>query len=237
MADFDYPHALADDYTRVLLRRVQAATDSIEWAFERLKRAERADPAHWEALLREAERAFNRAYPPESDQRLAAETVRRIERFNAEAWREEHPELVAQTPGALTVNPSTLFQHMRDLVDAMRALIRQYYSRLRKPETDDSGIILFPLLGASIALAAGISRRKGEFYARDQTGNIYHDVALEQARNVGVRKYEWMRTTSKNPRRHHLQRVGNVYTIDDPPADGHPGTQVNCKCGMRWIVE
>lgn len=73
--------------------------------------------------------------------------------------------------------------------------------------------------------------RAAEYHSRNQIEE--HNGALNQNRQqeAGVLAYTWLRTVSKHPRKEHLDRVGQHFMWDAPPAGGHPGTEPNCKCG------
>jgi len=75
--------------------------------------------------------------------------------------------------------------------------------------------------------------KSAEYRARNEIED--HNAALNQQRQqeANVGGYTWLETVSFNPRKHHLKRVGRHYLWSEPPEDGHPGTQPNCKCGAK----
>lgn len=77
--------------------------------------------------------------------------------------------------------------------------------------------------------------RKAEYTARNQIED--HNAALNQRRqqDADIASYIWLETWSLHPRKHHLERVGKHYFWNQPPQDGHPGTQPNCKCGAAPV--
>lgn len=236
MAAFDYPIHIERDYRARLKRRVEAARQTIEDAFEKLKRAERRDPSVWDGLLRDAERAYHDAFDESENRRLAEEFVERIRAYNEREWRRNHPDLADENPEAFNLSPDTIRERLHAQLDSMKVLIDRYYARLRDDvETDDQGLIVVAAIGAVVAKEAGIRRREADFFARDQTGTTNETIAGRYMKNMGVERYEWLRTTADNPRERHLGRVGNIYSMDDPPNGGHPGSEPNCQCGMRPI--
>ena len=75
--------------------------------------------------------------------------------------------------------------------------------------------------------------KKAEYTARNEVED--HNAALNQQRQqeAEVNGYIWLETTSLHPRKHHLDRIGKHFLWSNPPSDGHPGTQPNCKCGAK----
>jgi SPP1 gp7 family putative phage head morphogenesis protein len=93
-----------------------------------------------------------------------------------------------------------------------------------------SGLSVSVIL-SEVRLIFGVMIRKVQYLARNQVED--HNAALNQLRqkDAGVPGYTWLLTSSLHPRKHHLERVGRHYLWSNPPEDGHPGTQPNCKCG------
>jgi SPP1 gp7 family putative phage head morphogenesis protein len=55
-------------------------------------------------------------------------------------------------------------------------------------------------------------------------------------KEAGLTSYVWRHTPQEHPRIHHVRRDFRVFRWDDPPADGPPGTQPNCKCYTQAVV-
>lgn len=82
---------------------------------------------------------------------------------------------------------------------------------------------------------AGIARRRADnatTKAAAPTLTAINSAAAQQTQAAG---YIWLRTTSVDPRDRHLRRVGRYFRWSDPPEGGHPGTEINCKCGFRPV--
>lgn len=212
-----------------------AAEKTVRAAFDEFKRGQKQTPERWRSLLKEAEDAYFAAFGDAEDRQLAEEFVGRIMRHNEREWRRNHADELEEDDTGLNLSPETVHQALIDQVDAMRTLIREYYRRLQRAGEGKTGILFLAALGAAMVKEAGISKRKANFYGRDQTGNVNEAVSEERLRNQGYEWYEWLRTTAAHPRERHLKRVGKIYHIDDPPEGGHPGTEHNCQCGMRGV--
>lgn len=97
---------------------------------------------------------------------------------------------------------------------------------------------------------AGMTDRRVNNLAADQTRKAYNAMNKERLNNLGVKKFEWIHTGgSREPREYHMNRYptglnGGIFTFDDPPIidektgeTGLPGDAYNCRCRMRPIVE
>lgn len=101
--------------------------------------------------------------------------------------------------------------------------------------------------------------RRATLIANDQTRKIYQNLTLRRFQQVGIQKAEWFHVAVKTPREYHQRRWdgisgkrdghpnglnGFIFNIDNPPiidektnVRGYPGQLINCKCGMRAIIE
>lgn len=218
---FDYPEQIEKEYAGRYSRRVAAAERAIRKAFEELRNAERATPAAWNALLRKARRAYNEAFTAAEHRAAGESTIRAIEAQRRNAFGVD----------SLQLNLERRSKLLFDQIDAMQALVNDYFDRLQNPETDENGLIAIAALGGLITKTTGIIDRRGKFYAKDQTGRIYDRVADEFDRIMGVDTWIWLRTTAANPRAEHLKRVGTEFN-EDTYGD-MPGELPGCQCSRR----
>ena len=92
-----------------------------------------------------------------------------------------------------------------------------------------------------------ITERRAKVIARDQIGKINQQVTEKRHRELKITKYRW--STSKDERVRgdpsglypdakysHYDREGEVFSYDDPPEDGHPGTPIQCRCVAIPII-
>lgn len=87
------------------------------------------------------------------------------------------------------------------------------------------------VLAKAIAERFDVARSRARTIARDQIAKYQAEVNEAQQRRAGVDRYVWRHSTSRrNPRPEHVARDGKVFRWSDPPADGHPGHAVNCRC-------
>ena len=76
----------------------------------------------------------------------------------------------------------------------------------------------------------GISRARARVIARDQTGKLYGQVNRTRQKNMGVTHYVWNDVGDRRVRATHAANHGDRFAWDNPPATGHPGHEVQCRC-------
>ena len=75
-----------------------------------------------------------------------------------------------------------------------------------------------------------VSESRAALIARDQVGKLYGAVNKARQTELGLTHYFWRTERDERVRPAHLDRDGNKYAWKDPPADGHPGQPINCRC-------
>lgn len=88
--------------------------------------------------------------------------------------------------------------------------------------------------------AYGISRRRAELIARDQTAKLNGQIQRAQQQDAGITEYIWSTTGDERVRRSHRELNGKKFSWDDPPenSDGrkcHPGQDYQCRCIGRPV--
>lgn len=86
-----------------------------------------------------------------------------------------------------------------------------------------------------IQRAYGISRRRAELIARDQTAKLNGQIQRAQQQDAGIVEYIWSTTGDERVRRSHHELNGKKFSWDDAPvnSDGrkcHPGQDFQCRC-------
>jgi uncharacterized protein with gpF-like domain len=96
-----------------------------------------------------------------------------------------------------------------------------------------------------------ITDRRAKFIARDQTQKLVTSLNAVRQKEAGVDRYIWRnqgdnRVVGKpgglypeGNKKHmdHWHREGKIYKWSDPPADGHPGQPIGCRCFAEPIVD
>jgi len=83
----------------------------------------------------------------------------------------------------------------------------------------------------------GIAKRRAKTIARDQTSKLTGDLNRFRQQQSGVEKYRWSTSRDERVRATHRANEGKIFSWDDPPATGHPGHEVNCRCTAIAIIE
>ena len=75
-----------------------------------------------------------------------------------------------------------------------------------------------------------VAENRAKLIARDQVGKFYGDLAKARQEDMGVTKYIWRTVNDNRVRSEHHARDGKTFSWARPPADGHPGHPINCRC-------
>lgn len=93
------------------------------------------------------------------------------------------------------------------------------------------------LVARRIAERLHVARSRAKVIARDQLQKYQAQVNEAQQRRAGIERYVWRHSGSgRNPRPEHLARDGRVFSWSDPPADGHPGAAIQCRCTAEPVM-
>ncbi len=88
----------------------------------------------------------------------------------------------------------------------------------------------------------GISRRRAELIARDQTAKLNGQIQKAQQQDAGITEYIWCTTGDERVRKSHKNLNGKKFSWDNPPvnSDGrrcHPGEDFQCRCIGRPVFD
>jgi uncharacterized protein with gpF-like domain len=95
------------------------------------------------------------------------------------------------------------------------------------------------------------TKKQARLLVRDQWHKVTSTVQETQHRSIGGTQYIWRTARDErvvgNPtglyphwnRQHgdHYARDGKVYSWDKPPADGHPGNPIGCRCFAQCLID
>jgi SPP1 gp7 family putative phage head morphogenesis protein len=94
----------------------------------------------------------------------------------------------------------------------------------------------------------GVSKRKADLWARDQTLKLHADVARSKHESLGITEYIWRTSGDERVRRddkygNHLALENNRYKYSDPPIVAlkglrrcNPGKDYECRCTADPIL-
>lgn len=85
-------------------------------------------------------------------------------------------------------------------------------------------------VAADVRRIIGDTRKRALLIARHQTVMLAAKLTEMRHLRAGVTQYVWKHSHLPNARPHHLARDGQIFDWKKPPADGHPGIAINCRC-------
>lgn len=88
-----------------------------------------------------------------------------------------------------------------------------------------------------IQAEAGVSRRKAEFLARQETSLLVSKYRQASYEEVGIKEYQWSTSHDIRVRHDHRELNDGIFRFDNPPitdkktgARNNPGEDYNCRC-------
>jgi len=91
-------------------------------------------------------------------------------------------------------------------------------------------------------------RNRARLIARDQIGKLNGQLTKLRQTNIGIKKYTWRNVGDRRVRGNpfglypraeysHWDREGKIFSWKKPPADGHPGEPIQCRCWAEPIIK
>ncbi len=149
------------------------------------------------------------------------------------------------TPGLEDVSKSIIAEN----VALIKSIPQQYF-------TDVTGAVMRSIsagglfdLQPQIAKYDGMTHRRAQLIALDQTRKAYTLINVEKMKSLGLTKFEWLHTSgSQHPRHSHVKINGMIFTYANvineqraagvPEKDlGLPSIPVNCRCRALPVIE
>lgn len=119
----------------------------------------------------------------------------------------------------------------KDNIDLIKSIPEQYFEKLGDAvgKNMERGM-RFEDLAKEIERIGDVTESRAKLIARDQTSKM--NGAFNQARqtSLGIDKYQWQTSGDERVRPEHDANDGEIFRWDSPPATGHPGHDVNCRC-------
>lgn len=117
---------------------------------------------------------------------------------------------------------------------------REHFDRVQKIVTDGLAKGLkYQDIASQIQNATGISERRAEFWAKDQTGKFFSQQSRLRQTRAGFPGYFWRSQKDSRVRDTHSHVADKYYTWDSPPlvnrkgdlaAHAEPGDEPRCRC-------
>lgn len=77
---------------------------------------------------------------------------------------------------------------------------------------------------------ARIESNRAVLIASDQVGKLNGRLMRYEQQRAGITHYRWETMQDSRVRPAHRERQGEIFSWDEPPADGHPGEAIRCRC-------
>lgn len=241
------PSMIEADYQRELVRLVDAARAAFRPLLEELPR-----------LLEAAARERQDAGEADRIRELAAQareslqgaiSMRALEDLaRAVAGRtaiHQGSQLARQVRAALGIDvlatdrrlPAIMEGFVAENVALIKAIPQDVATRIEKVVTRGaSSGHLWKDVAKEVEGSFGFGRQRAALIARDQVGKYYGQVNGARQRDLGVKRYIWRGVLDRRERPEHLAREGKIYSWDAPPAGGHPGEAILCRCVSEPVL-
>ncbi|WP_336885671.1 phage head morphogenesis protein [Xenorhabdus sp. Sc-CR9] len=160
-----------------------------------------------------------------------------------------------QLSGGLTIKTPTMPEAMKDRITAataenvalIKSIPEQFHFRIEGAalrSISQAGEGSKTLL-EEIRHIGGVTEKRAQFIAVDQTRKITTAANYERMKSAGIRKAVWHHSGgSAEPRQLHQKLDGQIFDLDNPPIidertgqRGLPGELPNCKCFWTPVVD
>ena len=168
-------------------------------------------------------------------QRLAGLAVQR----SIEAVDER---LKASIKSSVSIDISPVLTKAGPILDAMTAATKanidlitsipdQYFDKLGDAVSKNMEAgMRFEDLAKEVERIGDVTESRAKLIARDQTSKM--NGAFNEARqtSLGIDRYVWQTSGDERVREEHQANDGQIFNWNDPPATGHPGEDIQCRC-------
>lgn len=149
---------------------------------------------------------------------------------------------------------------IEDNVNLIKTIPSKYFDKIGKAvELRTVGKMTRGALVKRIKELGGVTQRRAELIADDQTAKVTERMMLARCRNAGIKRVMWLHSSiSMHPRDYHKTRWdghtgkfngkpnglnGYIFPIDKPPVidrktgeRGYPAQLINCKCYLTPVL-
>lgn len=116
-------------------------------------------------------------------------------------------------------------------IDLITSIPEQYFDKLGDAvgKNMEAGM-RFEDLAKEIERIGDVTESRAKLIARDQTSKMNGAFNEVRQTSLGLDRYMWQTSGDERVREEHQANDGQVFSWNDPPATGHPGHDVNCRC-------
>jgi SPP1 gp7 family putative phage head morphogenesis protein len=119
----------------------------------------------------------------------------------------------------------------KDNIDLITSIPEQYFEKLGDAvgKNMERGM-RFEDLAKEIERIGDVTESRAKLIARDQTSKMNGAFNKARQTSLGIDRYVWQTSSDERVRPEHDSNNGEIFRWDRPPATGHPGHDVNCRC-------
>lgn len=250
--------AAADRYAQSLGKLVKQMIDKTNREIEKLFKTDAANK-HFgqDASIASGARILMNGLTDQFDQLFAMAAKPMAEKMVNDANKSSQSMLynsLKDLSGGLSIKTKVTTPEMREIMTAsvaenvslIKSIPQQYLQKVAgavmRSITTGSGLMD---LKEGMAKFDGMTERRANNIAKDQTRKAYNSINAKRAQKVGIRKFEWIHSGGGlHPREDHIALDGQIFSYDDLPVidentgeTGLPGQAPNCKCTQRPVID
>ncbi len=90
---------------------------------------------------------------------------------------------------------------------------------------------------ADISSRFDVTENHARLIARDQIGTLNGQITSERHQELGIERFTWETMGDERVRDEHALLQGQVFSYDDLPDEGLPGTPICCRCSQSPLYE
>jgi SPP1 gp7 family putative phage head morphogenesis protein len=251
-----YNFATSSKMQAELTKLVRQMTEQVEKELERFFRGELSEEyfstdaslaSQARILSNKLTKKFNKIFG-EKSKVIVERNIKRTNKTSASSTHNSLKEL-----SGLSLKTSAITPRMKDVMKAASVEGASLIKSISTQYLDGVGQAVMRSIVSGNGMAdlkpflmkhKGVTERRAELIARDQTSKLYSALNKERMVDAGVKKFQWIHSHGgKEPRELHLQLDGEIFSYDDLPVidektgeRGLPGQLINCKCIARPIV-
>lgn len=168
-------------------------------------------------------------------------TIEQAERVSAY----NKAQLIKVLHSALQVNPILEESYLESQLKSFQANNVSLITKLSDEQANKMEEILFRNLSSGNGVEAikkeiekmfNATEFRARLIARDQTNKFNGNLTELRQKDVGIDKYLWSTSLDERVRPTHKANEGKIFSWDNPPTTGHPGSAIQCRCIAQPII-
>jgi len=126
---------------------------------------------------------------------------------------------------------------IRQNVSLVKSIGAQYHDRLNTIISNGvfSGNSV-KQISDQIQAQFGVTKHRATLIAQDQILSANARITQIRAESLGIKEYIWKTVGDSRVRPEHAELAGRVFSWEKPPAVGHPGSPIRCRCRAELIL-